>query len=128
MGTVKNKNWSNRHMNNSDFTLLNRKQHSFISESLPDDKLTARMADFFSLFSDPTRLKILSVLSISEMCVGDIAALLRLNQSTVSHQLKLLKDAGMVSNTRSGKFITYEVANPFIDEIMLTGVENCLKG
>ena len=107
--------------------MLSRDEHMFINDNLPDEKLTLRLATFFSIFSDPTRLRILSALSITQMCVGDIALLLNLNQSTVSHQLKLLKDAQMVAHRRSGKFITYEAINPFINDIMLTGVEHCLE-
>ena len=58
---------------------------------MPQNSVLQQMANFFSIFSDETRLKILSALSISKMCVNDISISLSLNQTTVSHQLKILK-------------------------------------
>ncbi|MEG1964299.1 MAG: metalloregulator ArsR/SmtB family transcription factor, partial [Clostridia bacterium] len=69
-------------------------------------------------------VKILMALSISEMCVGDVAQILNLNQSTLSHQLKLLRDAKIIDCRREGKIIYYFNINPFINDIMLTGIDN----
>jgi len=65
----------------------------------------------------------LSAFSISEMCVTDLASSLGMNQATVSHQLKLLKTAGLVDFTRQGKVIFYRIASPKINEVILGGVE-----
>ena len=90
---------------------------------LPDLRSARNLADLFSLFADSSRLRMLSALSISEMCVTDLAASLGMNQTTVSHQLKLLKTAGLVDCTRFGKVIFYRIASPKINEVMLGGVE-----
>ena len=83
---------------------------------LPSNQDLADMCAFFSVFCDVTRVKMLSALSIDELCVGDLATLLSLNQTTVSHQLKILRDAGLVSTRREGKIIFYRLAS---DNILL---------
>ncbi len=92
-----------------------------IEHYLPSNADLASMGNFFSVFSDVTRLKILSALSVDELCVSDVATILALNQTTVSHQLKLLRDAGMVSTRRCGKVIYYRIINRFVEEVMLMG-------
>lgn len=90
---------------------------------LPDDVSVKRIARFFALLSDPSRVKLLSALTISPLCVTDLAAILNMNQTTVSHQLRLLKDLDIVVCERHGKILKYKVANPKINEILLVGVE-----
>ena len=93
---------------------------------MPKEKSLRELADFFSMFSDPTRLKIISALSMSEMCVSDIANVLKLNQTTVSHQLKTLKSLGMVKYRRDGKIIYYSLIDKLINDCLLVGVD-CLQ-
>ncbi len=90
---------------------------------LPDDVSVKRMARFFALLSDPSRVKLLSALTISPLCVTDLATVLGMNQTTVSHQLRLLKDLDVVTSERQGKILKYKIANPKINEILLVGVE-----
>jgi len=90
---------------------------------LPDKQSTKKMADFFSAFSDPSRLRILSVLAISPMCVTDVSQVLEMNQTTVSHQLRTLRDMGLVDFERRGKIVFYKLSNQKINEILLIGVE-----
>ena len=90
---------------------------------LPDDETVRRIARFFTLLSDPSRVKLLSALTISPLCVTDIADILKMNQTTVSHQLRLLRDLDVVSCERQGKILKYKIANPKINEILLVGVE-----
>ena len=73
--------------------------------------------------ADATRLRILSALAISEMCVTDISRVLGINQTTVSHQLRFLKDAGIVRCERHGKIIFYMPSGETVNEILLKGVE-----
>ncbi len=89
---------------------------------LPKEKSLRLLAEFFSMFSDETRIKIISALSVSELCVNDIANILNLNQTTVSHQLKLLKSIGAVKFRRDGKIIYYSIADKQINECLLSGV------
>ncbi|MFA5449254.1 MAG: metalloregulator ArsR/SmtB family transcription factor [Clostridia bacterium] len=94
---------------------------TLIREYLPSNVVLSDMCSFFSVFSDVTRVKLLSALSITELCVTDMAKILDLNQTTVSHQLRLLRDAGMVTYRRNGKIIYYRIANEHFNNVMLTG-------
>lgn len=89
---------------------------------MPENFILQQMADFFSIFSDGTRLKILSGLSIAKMCVSDISNTLGINQTTVSHQLRILKSMGAVKDERDGKTIYYSLADETINDVMLNGV------
>ena len=88
---------------------------------LPSNQDLVDMCAFFSVFCDVTRVKMLSALSIDELCVGDLATLLSLNQTTVSHQLKILRDAGLVSTRREGKIIFYRLASEHVETVMNVG-------
>lgn len=90
---------------------------------MPEEQKCRNLADFFSLFSDSTRIKIMSALSVSEMCVNDISGILKLNQTTVSHQLKLLKSMGTVKYRRDGKIVYYSIADQSVNDCLLTGVD-----
>ncbi len=90
---------------------------------LPSEENSKRISQFFALLADQTRVRLLSALTISPLCVTDLARVLNLNQTTVSHQLRLLRDIGVVATTRIGKIIQYKIANPKINEILLVGVE-----
>lgn len=89
---------------------------------LPQEKSLRLLAEFFSMFSDETRIKIISALGVSELCVNDISNILGLNQTTVSHQLKLLKSVGAVKYRREGKTIYYSLADKQINDCLLSGV------
>lgn len=95
---------------------------SDIKYYLPQEKVLRLLAEFFSMFSDETRIKIISALGVSELCVNDIANILNLNQTTVSHQLKLLKSVGAVKFRRDGKTIYYSLADKQINDCLLSGV------
>lgn len=95
---------------------------SDIKYYLPQEKVLRLLAEFFSMFSDETRIKIISALGVSELCVNDIANILNLNQTTVSHQLKLLKSLGAVKFRRDGKTIYYSIADKQINDCLLAGV------
>lgn len=110
-------------LNVRDALCLTRSQENEIRRYMPTDEEVRAIAGFFAVYSDPTRVKILSALSIGDMCVSDIACLIRLNQSTVSHQLKLLRDCGMVRARRDGKVIYYAVADPAVEAALSTGTD-----
>ena len=94
---------------------------------MPEGKTLRQLSQVFSLFSDATRLKIMSALSLSPMCVGDISKHLSINQTTISHQLKLLKNYNLVTDSRLGKNIVYSLGSDFVCDIMLKAVEFILK-
>ncbi|MEG1612595.1 MAG: metalloregulator ArsR/SmtB family transcription factor [Clostridia bacterium] len=102
-------------------TLIDNRTHSKLKYYLPNNDVLSELSDLFSVLSDSTRVKILSAICITEMCVGDIAEVLNLNQTTVSHQLKILKGMGVVAMRRDGKTIYYSLASMLIPEIMKSG-------
>ena len=89
---------------------------------VPDNKELASLTRVFDALSDPTRVKMLSALSITDMCVGDISEILSINQTTVSHQLKFLKDVGLVKSNRIGKVVVYSIGSKYLHDLMLAGV------
>ena len=103
--------------------LLSQQSDKDVKFYLPEQKMCLKLADFFSMFSDTTRIKLLSALAISEMCVNDLSRILNINQTTVSHQLKLLKSTGAVKFRRDGKTIFYSLSSNMINDCMLTGVD-----
>jgi len=95
-----------------------------VREQLPEDEVLYDLAELFKLFGDSTRIKILYVLFESEMCVCDIAQLLNLSQSAVSHQLRALKQSKLVKYRREGKTIFYSLADSHVRTIIDQGMEH----
>ena len=106
------------------YLLINSEQKNNITSYMPESEQLSKIADFFQNFSDPTRLKILSCLSMSELCVNDLSNILNINQTTISHQLKILKSQNLIKSRRNGKIINYSLSNIYINEIMLYAVDN----
>ena len=98
------------------------KFHQLIEEYLPDKETTDSLADFFAIFSDRTRMRIISLLSLGEMCVNDVAFILKISQSTVSHQLQKLKENKIVDCKRIGKRTIYYLTNKKVEEMCLMAV------
>lgn len=105
---------------------LDEESQLILKENIPNTKVCNKLAFFYSMFSDSTRLKIIITLLLKEMCVNDLSKVLNINQTTISHQLKILKSNGAVSTTRKNKFIFYKVDNKFINDIMIKGVDYLL--
>lgn len=95
-----------------------------IDESMPPEEELLDLAEFFKVFGDGTRLKILYVLLNTEMCVYDIAAVLGMSQSAISHQLRVLKQMDLVKNRREGKTIFYSLADAHIVTILSQGLDH----
>lgn len=102
---------------------LNLKEELDIKRYMPDKNKVKALANFFYAFSDDTRLRIVISLIIKPLCVGEIANLLNINQTTVSHQLKILKSLNIISGERSGKNIFYYIKNSEIESLMNVSVE-----
>ncbi len=83
-----------------------------------------RLSELFRMFGDPTRLRILGALQVSELCVCDIATLLGMTVSAISHQLRLLKAAGLVVGRRDGKAVVYSLADDHVRTMMQNGIEH----
>lgn len=93
-----------------------------VKATLPADEITESISSFFKMLGGPTRAKILYALYESELRVYDIVAILGLSQSSVSHQLRLLKQAKLVKNRKSGKEVYYSLADDHVMTIFKSGI------
>lgn len=103
-------------------TVMHPEQVEAMQDKLMDDRSLMRLVDFYKLFSDMSRLKILYLLSMEEMCVCDISATLGMNQSTVSHQLKTLRNSRLIRYRREGKVVYYSLDDEHIGQVLLQGM------
>lgn len=95
-----------------------------VNDTMPPEEEMQDLAEFYKVFGDPTRLKILYVLMCSEMCVYDITQMVGMSQSAVSHQLRVLKQMDLVKNRRDGKTIFYSLADSHIVTILSQGIDH----
>ena len=95
-----------------------------VEPDMPVDEKLYDLAELFKIFGDTTRIRILYVLFEAEMCVCDIAMLLGLTQSAVSHQLRALKNARLVKSRRDGKTVFYSLADDHVKTIIDQGLEH----
>lgn len=107
----------------SEMLLLDKRTQNLIEDYVPRGDILEGIVCFFSVFADYTRVKILSALAISELCVTDLSRILDINQTTVSHQLRFLKSAGIVKCVRQGKIIFYSLMDDSINDVILKGIE-----
>ena len=101
---------------------LNRVEHD-----LPGDEALYDLAELFKVFGDSTRIKILYALFETELCVCDIAELLSVSQSAVSHQLRVLKNARLVKPRREGKTVFYALSDDHVRKIIAQGMEHIIE-
>lgn len=94
---------------------------------MPGEDTLYDLTELFRIFGDSTRIRILYVLFEAEMCVCDIAALLGMTQSAISHQLKALKNARLVKSRRDGKTVFYSLADDHVKTIIDQGLEHILE-
>lgn len=93
-------------------------------KALHDDRTTRSLTETFKVLSDPTRLHIVLALAKEELCVCDIAALLSMTESAISHQLRLLKNLRLVTFRRKGKMIYYLLDDEHIDDLVRVAVRH----
>lgn len=103
--------------------LIDKRIQTMVKDYIPDGEILDDLVCFFSIFSDYTRIKMISALAISEMCVSDLSNILGLNQTTVSHQLRFLKNLNAVKTKRQGKVVFYSLRNEMLNDVLLKGVE-----
>lgn len=107
-----------------DYVCLHEEAVKQVFKSMPSDDELIDLSELFKIFGDSTRIKILYSLLVSEMCVCDIATLLSMSQSAISHQLRLLKQAGLVKYRRSGKTVFYSLTDTHVSTIINQGMEH----
>ena len=111
-------------LDRTDCTVIHQEVVDAVRERMPDDDLLLDLADCFKLFSDSTRLKILYALMEAEMCVCDISVLLGMTKSSVSHQLRVLKQSNLVKYRKAGRVIYYSLADDHVRTICRMGMEH----
>jgi ArsR family transcriptional regulator len=95
---------------------------------LPSDEEIYELSDFYKVLGDSTRLKILFALLSSEICVQCLAELLNMNQSAISHQLRVLKQSRLVKFRKEGKFKFYSLDDEHVSQMMVLGMSHLTEG
>jgi ArsR family transcriptional regulator len=93
-----------------------------VQKRMPDEETMLDLADLFKMFADSTRVKIICALLEAEMCVCDISTLLGMTKSSISHQLRLLRQTKLVKNRRDGKIVYYSLDDEHIKDILDAGL------
>ncbi len=107
-----------------DCTVIHEDVVSHVKGKMPQEEDLYDLAELFKVFGDSTRIRILWALDESEMCVCDIAFLLNMTQSAISHQLRILKQAGLVKNRKEGKVVYYSLGDDHVKDIFEKGLEH----
>lgn len=95
-----------------------------VKPNMPDMNLLYELSDFFKVMGDSTRIQLLWALEESEMCVGDLAVLLNMTKSAVSHQLKVLRTAKLVRSQKKGKNVYYSLNDAHVKDILEKALEH----
>lgn len=98
-----------------------------IEDGMPSEEMMQDLAEFYKVFGDVTRIKILCILFQSELCVCDLAEVTGMTQSAISHQLRVLKQMKLVKNRREGKIVYYSLADGHIQSILNQGMEHIVE-
>lgn len=93
-------------------------------EQMIKEDVLIELAEFFKVFGDSTRMRIINILQDRELCVCDIAAALQANQSAISHQLRILRDKRLVKYRREGKSVYYSLDDAHVENIFKEGLEH----
>ncbi|MEL7624433.1 MAG: metalloregulator ArsR/SmtB family transcription factor [Clostridiales bacterium] len=105
-----------------DCTIIHEDIVNDVREHMPDEDHLLNLADLFKVFSDSTRVKILCALFRAEMCVCDIAVLLGMTKSSISHQLRILKQSKLVKYRKDGRVVYYSLADEHVKTIFDQGL------
>lgn len=95
-----------------------------VNSKMPEEDELYDLAELFKVFGDSTRIRILFVLFEAEVCVCDLAEILNMTQSAISHQLKILKQSKLVKSRREGKSVFYSLADSHVRSIIAQGREH----
>ena len=110
-----------------DIKVIHEESINKVKQELLDDETYMELAETFKLFGNPTRLKILTLLAVEDLCVCDISEVLNMSQSAVSHQLRTLRGKNLVKYTKEGKQARYSLADKHVIEILKIGIEHVLE-
>lgn len=110
-----------------DCTMIHEEVVERVRGEMPQEEILYDLAEFYKVFGDSTRIRILAALEKSEMCVCDIANLLNMTQSAISHQLRVLKKARLVKNRKDGKVVYYSLDDDHVKEILDSGLSHILE-
>ncbi len=108
----------------TEYITINKETANEIENKMPEESKLYELADLFKVFGDSTRIKILYVLFENEMCVYDIANILNMTQSAISHQLRILKQNRLVRFRKEGKTVLYTLADEHVFTILRQGIEH----
>ncbi len=108
--------------------MLNTEAVAHAKSKLPDEETMSDLSDFFKNFGDSTRIKIVSALISGELCVADLAEVLEMSVSAVSHQLRVLRQSKIVRSRRDGKQIYYSIDDNHVGILYSVGLEHIREG
>ena len=108
----------------AEYITIDKETANEIENKMPEERELYELADLFKVFGDSTRIKILYVLFENEMCVYDIANMLNMTQSAISHQLRILKQNRLVRFRKEGKTVLYTLADEHVFTILRQGIEH----
>ena len=104
--------------------VIHQKQVMQATENMPGELLVTEAAELFSLLGDNSRLRILRALNTTELCVCDLAAILNISSSAVSHQLRLMRTKGLVRYRKEGKVAYYSLADSYVQDVLSNILEH----
>lgn len=107
-----------------DCTVIHEELVEKVKKNMPQEEMLYDLAELFKVYGDSTRVRILWALDESEMCVCDIAVLLNMTQSAISHQLRVLKRARLVKSRREGKVVYYSLDDDHVKSIFEQGLNH----
>ncbi len=121
---------TSNHMKSEDvceIECINEEAVKEVKSNMLDDNILLDVAENFKIFGDPTRLKILQALYHRELCVCNLSAVLGANQSTISHQLRILRSNNLVKFRKEGKMAYYSLADGHVVKIIEMGIEHATE-
>ena len=107
-----------------DCSVVHEDEFDYVAKRMADDSELEDLVEFFKIFADNTRMKIMWALDQHEMCVNDIAVLLDMTKSATSHQLSVLKDANLIKRRREGRVVFYSLADEHVSIISEMGMKH----
>ncbi len=116
-----------QHSETCECSVIHEDAVALVRSRMPEEDPIYEVAELFKVFGDSTRARIICALSISELCVCDLSCLLNMTQSAISHQLRILKQARIVKNRRSGKSVYYSLDDEHIRQLFGTAFEHVME-